>query len=300
MGKGTAMRTILWGLAGLVGAAVIGFGGFVGWVWFASEAHLTSFPEPSAFAAPIPTDAASLERGRHLAITRGCAGCHGKQFQGDTAGKGELMGQNVAPNLARLAREESPVLFERALRHGIGRDGRALYSMPSFNFARMTDADVAALYAYLRSVPVVEANLPKPFLDWKVRYALATGADGAIPVFIKQTPALSFQADPDPAVRRGEYLAMTSCNECHGFGLRGDNPFDPPGKAPPDLAMVGVWQKADFVTLMRTGKGAGGRELRLMSGVARGRFAHFTDQEVDDLYVFFGALNEQANGAPRQ
>ena len=285
------MRFVLWIVAAMIAAAV----GFAGWVWFASEAHLKSFADPPAFAAAIPTDPASLARGRHLAVTRGCTGCHGKQLQGDTAGGGPMMGQNVAPNLARMAREQAPASFERALRHGIGHDGRALYSMPAFNFVRMTDSDVAALIGYLRSAPVVEAKLPKPFLDWKIRYALATGADAAVPVFVKQTPPLTFQADPDPAVRRGEYLAMTSCNECHGFGLRGDNPFDPPGKAPPDLIMVAAYDKADFVTLMRTGKATGNRELRLMSEVARGRFSHFTDQEVDELYAFFGALEKRAN-----
>jgi cytochrome c1 len=45
---------------------------------------------------------------------------------------------------------------------------------------------------------------------------------------------------------------------------------------------------------MRSGKAAGNRELRLMSGVARGRYAHWTDQEVDDLYAFLSAMGQEA------
>ncbi|MDO9337852.1 MAG: c-type cytochrome [Caulobacter sp.] len=292
------MRIILWGLATLVAAAVIGLGGFVGWVWFASEAHLKSFADPPAFTTPIPTDAASLARGKHIAITRGCTGCHGDRLEGEEHGHDAWFGQGVAPNLAKLARAESPAAFERGLRHGIDHTGHGVYSMPSFNFVRLSDADVAAVYAYLRSQPVVEAKLPKPFLSWKIRLALALGQDAAIPAFIKQVPPLSFQTDPDPAVRRGEYLAMTSCNECHGFGLRGDVPFVDVAQRPPDLTMVAAYDKADFVKLMRTGKATGNRELRLMSGVARDRFSHWTDSEVDDLYAFFGALNKRAAADP--
>jgi mono/diheme cytochrome c family protein len=289
------MRIVLWGLAAVIAAAVAGLAGFGGWVWFASEAHLKSFANPPAFAAAIPTDPATLAHGKHVAVTRGCIGCHGDKLQGAAHNWGEL---SVAPNLALYARRQSPAVFERALRHGIGHDGKAIYWMPSFNFARMTDADVAALYGYLRAAPVVEEKLPKASLSWKLRLKLALGKDAAVPAFVKLTPPLTFQADPNPAVRRGEYLAMTSCNECHGFGLRGESPFDPPGKGPPDLIMVAAYDKADFVRLMRTGKATGNRELRLMSGVARERFSHWNDQEVDDLYVFFGALNERASRAP--
>ena len=130
------------------------------------------------------------------------------------------------------------------------------------------------------------------------RIAIAMGDDGAIPAYLGKVPPMKWQADPDLAVRRGEYLAMTSCTECHGFGLRGDDPFVPAGQGAPDLAIVASYDKADFTRLMRTGKAAGNRELRLMSRVARGRFVHWTDAEVDDLYAFLSAMG-QAAAAPQ-
>ncbi len=77
---------------------------------------------------------------------------------------------------------------------------------------------------------------------------------------------------------------MTTCNECHGFSLRGDVPWG--GSTAPDLLIVMAYDEAAFAHLMRTGKALGDRELPMMSGVARGRFAHFTDEEIVDLHAF--------------
>ncbi len=262
---------------------------FLAWVWGQSEAHFTSFDPPPAFAAAIPTDAAAIAQGRHLALTRGCIGCHGDRLQGEVFDDDPIEGRAVAANLTRLVHDHGPAVFERALRHGIGHDGRALWSMPSYNFVALSDADVAALYAYARSLPVAATPLPAGWVGLP-RLAIALGDDAAIPAFLGKVPPLRWQRHPDPAVRRGEYLTMTSCTECHGFGLRGDDPFAPPGKGAPDLAIVASYDKADFTRLMRTGKAAGNRELRLMSRVARARFVHWTDSEVEDLYAFLSAL----------
>ncbi len=287
------MRFLLWIPVALVTLAA----GLAGWVWWRSEAHLTSFPDPPPFTTPIPTDAASIAHGRHIALTRGCVSCHsskGELLDGDVFHPLPGGGQAVAPGLPALARTHSPAIIERAVRHGVGVDGKALYSMPSFGFARLSDSDMAALIAFMRSKPVIEKTLPKSNLGPKLRWDIATGKDAATPAFVPRVPPLSFQGDADPAVRRGEYIAMTACAECHGFGLRGDNPFDPPGKGPPDLTIAASYGKGDFITLLRTGRAAGNREVGLMSIVARKHFSHFTEQDIDDLYAFFGAMNERA------
>lgn len=276
------MRIIGYVLAA-AGLVMLGLVAFVGW---RSEAHIRGFASPPAFAVPIPTDADAIAHGRHIAETRGCAGCHGERLEGAVFVEGDGGFRAVAPSLTKLAHEHSPAVLERAIRHGIGHDGRALYSMPSYNFVRMTDQDIASLIGYLRSLPVEAASLPPGTLGWKIRWDIATGQDATIPPFIPKVPPLRWQSHADPAVRRGEYLAMTACNECHGFGLRGDDPWAPADQRAPDLAIVASYDRAGFVRLMRTGKAAGNREVGLMSRVARGRFVHWTDQEVDDLYAF--------------
>lgn len=270
----------------VAGAVLFAALGFVAWVYFGSEAHLTSFARPPAFDKPIPADAATIARGDHLVRTRGCRGCHG----GDLAGQ-EMWGFAVAPNLAKLARQETPARLEAAIRHGIGLDGRALFSMPSYNFIRMTDEDLVAIIAYLRAVPVVEKELPRAALPWSVRYDMARGADWAVPGYIDRVPQLERANDPNPAMARGEYLAMTTCNECHGLSLRADIPWVDDHPAPDLIAVIGAYNEADFRHFMKTGKAMGDRELEMMSGVARGRFAFFTDEEVGDLYAYLTDRN---------
>lgn len=47
--------------------------------------------------------------------------------------------------------------------------------MPSYNYALLTDEDVSALIAFLKSPPVVEQALPEPRLGWQARLRLARG-----------------------------------------------------------------------------------------------------------------------------
>jgi mono/diheme cytochrome c family protein len=262
------------------------------WVYAASEWRVRSYPRPAPFAMAIPTDAASLARGEHLVRTRGCRGCHGARFEGELQ-----EGAFVAVNLTRYVREESLATFEAALRHGIGRDGRAFYSMPAYNFRRLRDADVAAIYAWLRTQPVVEQTLPAASLPWPVRYDIALGRDGPVAQFLPGVPPLREQANSDARSARGEYLAMTSCNECHGFNLRADFPWPPwPDGSGPDLIVLMGYDEAAFRHLMSTGKAIGERELPMMSGVARTRFAYLTEEEVSDLWAFLRRMAEQAAG----
>ncbi|MDM4766597.1 c-type cytochrome [Pelomonas sp. SE-A7] len=88
---------------------------------------------------------------------------------------------------------------------------------------------------------------------------------------------------------------MTTCIECHGFSLHADEPWASGGPPfAPDLRLIAAYGPAEFRTLMKTGRALGDRELKMMSGVARGRFSHFSEQELADLYRF---LRHQA-GAP--
>lgn len=226
-----------------------------------------------------------------MARTRGCYGCHGKELAGEL-----MWGFAVAPNLPALAQSESAAMLEAALRHGIGRDGRALYSMPSYNFMHLRDQDVADLIAFLRSMPIVQKTLPEARLPWAIRWDIALGKDAAIPAFLGRVPPLKhaarFDNAVDDAIARGEYTAMTTCNECHGFGLRADSPWD--DESAPDLIIIMAYGEQEFRTLMKTGSALGGRELVMMSDVARSRFANFTDEEVSDLYLFLRNMAAQA------
>lgn len=267
-----------------VGVAAIAFGGLYG----LSEAKLRDVDAGDAFDHAIPTDAASIERGRHIARTRGCFGCHGQQLQGKDFGEQwDWPKRAVAPNLATYARDNEPAVIEAAIRQGIGRDGRALVSMPSFNFARLTDEDTAALIAFLRSAPVVESELPKPELGWAVRMEIATGATAHMADWADRVPPLRVDAREEPERAHGEYLAMTMCNECHGLDLRGATIYPP---STPDLAMVAAYERTAFEDLIYTGITAGGRKLILMSLVAPDRYPDLNEEEIEALYLYLTSL----------
>jgi len=204
-----------------------------------------------------------------------------------------MWGMVVTPNLAAYAREQDAATFERALRHGIDHNGRGMYSMPSFSFMGMRDEDVAALYAYLRQAPVVEGPEPSKSMPFAIRLMIAQGQDDVMSAWIERAPRLEHQATPDTPVARGEYIAMTTCNECHGFSLRADVPWESDGRSPDLIAVIAAYPEADFRTLMREGTPIGGRDLELMDDVARARFSRFSDEEVGDLYAYLRLRSEQ-------
>jgi mono/diheme cytochrome c family protein len=272
------MRKLARWLGAVAGTAVLASVALASWVYLRSETYLHSFERPPPFTLAIPDDDAARARGEHLVRTRGCGGCHGDDLGGQL-----MWGYAVPPNLPKLAREISAADFEAALRHGIDHTGRAVRDMPSYNFLRLRDTDVADIIAWLRAAPLVQHDLPEASLPWSIRWDLAFDRDVAIAAVLPKVPPMKYTGE-DSALARGEYLAMTTCNECHGLTLHADSPFG--DEAAPSLIVIAGYDEAAFTRLMRTGKALGDRELRMMSGVARGRFVHFTDEEVRDLYAF--------------
>jgi len=283
----TRMRFLRLTLAVTLGLLLLAAGG----VFVASEAVLRDVERDAAFPHPVHTDPERIANGRYIARTRGCFGCHGQQLEGkDFGAQWDWPARAVAPNLAAHAREHDAATLEAAIRQGIGANGKALVSMPSFNFTRLSDSDTADLIAFLRSAPVVEKELPMARLGWIPRWELATGRVRPYDDWADRVPPLRVDADEAPARARGEYLAMTTCNECHGLDLRGANLY---GTPTPDLAIVGALDRETFERVVRTGRGLGDRHLGLMTLVAADRFETLTEQDIDDLYLHLSQLREE-------
>jgi len=187
-----------------------------------SEYKLKAVTLPPDFDFALSIDEQTIQHGEHVLRTRGCFGCHGQQLQGRVfTDQWPWVDRAVAPNLVAYAKINGISIFERALRHGIGADGRAFWSMPSYNFTRLSDGDVGAIFSYLRAAELIEKSLPTPNLGLKARWKIATGADPHMADLAKEVPVLNVNPDKFPELARGEYIAMTSCNECHGLDLRG-------------------------------------------------------------------------------
>ena len=254
----------------------------------ASERALSNVQADEGFEFIDRTDAAFIARGRHVARTRGCFGCHGQQLEGQVFEHWDWVDVAVAPNLASFARQHDAATIEAAIRQGIGHDGKALWSMPSYNWALLSDDDVSALIAYLKSAPVVASELPKAVLGDEARRLLAAGEAQHMAEWADNMPPLELGDGDDPQLVRGEYLAKTTCNECHGFDLRG---WGLPEGDAPDLAIVEAYSDEQFRHLMKTGEAIGGRDdLELMSMIARDRFAYLSDNELADLLAYLRTL----------
>ncbi|GEK48516.1 c-type cytochrome [Bisbaumannia pacifica] len=178
--------------------------------------------------APIQRPAANLysaetiERGRLVAAAGDCAACHTAEGGRENAGGrafetpfGTLYSTNLTPDEGTGIGRWSYAAFERAMRHGIGRDGRHLYpAFPYTAFAKISDADMQALYAYLMAQPAVSAEAPANALSFpfNMRPLLA----GWNALYHDPRP---FEPSPTQSdlYNRGAYLAegLGHCSACH-------------------------------------------------------------------------------------
>ncbi|WP_342807846.1 cytochrome c [Alteromonas sp. M12] len=265
-------------------------------VYVLSEIYLSDVTYNSTFDYSIPDDAGSIEHGRYIARTRGCFGCHGQQLEGMNFDKQwDWPERAIAPNLAHLAKVNNAATLEMAIRQGIGSNGKAMVSMPSYNFTRLSDKDTAALIAFLRSAPVVEKDLPPPKLGWRTRWDLVVGNQTHYAWWAELVPLLSLDSKLEPELAHGEYLAMTMCNECHGLDLRG---FQFSGEYVPDLAIIANVEFDEFERIVRTGRGFNGRHLGLMTLVAADRFSTLTDFDIKSLHLYLSSLQGQPVSSP--
>lgn len=271
-------RTLL-ALAGVI--VVVLVGGFA-----LTEYQLSATPEVEPASLVLPSDEASLVEGRRLALTRGCLGCHGRDGSGQVFIDEPLLATIAAPNLTTLFGEQPPAALDAAIRSGVGLDGRALVIMPSGMFSYLTDADTAKIIAYLETLPEVERDLPARSMGVLARAFFLAGRFETAPGRVAAAPPMRHDPAVEPVLAEGEYLARTACVECHGLAFEGS---DDPEFLTPDLTIAAAYAEEDFKTLMRTGIAPGGRELGVMTGVAKGRFAYFTGDEISALHAFLKA-----------
>jgi mono/diheme cytochrome c family protein len=127
-----------------------------------------AIPRPGPGAAPTPEAAALLERGRYLFTVTSCVFCHGADGTGGQKVSwrpfGTLWTRNLTPDRETGLGAWSDAEIARAIRSGISRDGRALHwqGMTWDLLSNLDEEDVRAIVAYLRTLPPVRNELPKP------------------------------------------------------------------------------------------------------------------------------------------
>jgi mono/diheme cytochrome c family protein len=259
------------------------------------------------------TTPARLERGRYLAEARhGCVFCHserdwsapGAPPRADRLGAGVvwtaegmpwLTASNLTPDPETGIGRASDDALARAIREGVGLDGRALFAlMPYGEFRRIPDEDVAAIVVYLRSLPPVRNPLPPTALPFPLSVIMK-----GVPVPLEGPVSAPDLSTPE---KRGEYVLRTSaCHHCHTpmkrgqldetLDMAGGNEFQSPaGRAfatnlTPDLTGIAHYDAATFVQVMRTGKL--GTLHPMMPWAA---YSRMNDEDLGALYAYMKTL----------
>ena len=248
------------------------------------------------------SDAPALEHGRYLFRSRGCAGGHGvdgggREFIND--GKGmRLRGPNITPG--GTAGHYTAQDWERVVRHGVKSDGRPAFIMPSEDYNRLTNTDLAALVGYVRSLParaggetVVELPLPVQAL-----YGLGAIQD-AFEKIDHHLPA----AQPVAAAINAEHGAYVAqmCKGCHGPGLSGGaipggSPDWPPAAnlTPGAGSVLARYpDAASFVTMLRSGKRPDDSAIKVMPFES---LRELNDTDAQAIYAFLKTLAPKPAG----
>lgn len=255
---------IVGGLVGLILVVVLGAS-------VVSGMRLSKHYDVAGKTVPLPTDSASLARGHALASLYGCTGCHTANLGGqqliDAFPFAKLATANLTRGAGGIAATYSDADWDRAVRHGIKRDGTPLFLMPSHAFNRMSDDEFGRLLAYVKSEPPVDRT-PTPRVIYPVARMLHTFGIGEplVPAErIDHTTQRNPQPPPGPTLAYGEYI-VEACKFCHGANL-GGQPVGGEAGAPPSPpigsnSLVSRWTEAQFVQTMRTGVTPEGRHLR--------------------------------------
>ena len=176
---------------------------------------------PVSLTAPVYSQS-TIDRGRVLAALGDCAVCHTAPGGAPNAGGramdtpfGTLYTTNLTPDADTGLGRWSFSAFQRAMREGVSRDGHYLYpAFPYTAFAKTSDDDLQALYAYFMSMPAVRAETPKSEL--KFPFSMRPLMAGWNALFHDPAP-LQPVTTQSAEWNRGAYLVngLGHCGACH-------------------------------------------------------------------------------------
>jgi mono/diheme cytochrome c family protein len=221
--------------------------------------------------ADTTSGAAKIAHGKRLAVILDCTGCHGPNLQGTNLADKPEDGAMYAPNVTLVLPKYSDAELDKLIRHGVPRDGREFWFMPVESYQFLSDADLDALIAYLRTLKPDGKALP-PFKFNRVEHKdVEQGLLGNAQAQIRKYHDHPL-VDVGPQHAWGRYMVQTTCTACHNNALQGWPNFTP------NLDIAGAYSKTELTRLLATGQSKTGKDVR-MSGVARRQFSQLTPHE---------------------
>lgn len=301
-----------YGLAAVAALLAVGITATVGW-------RPLLGPKVRALTARRfePTQA-RVERGRYLTENvLGCLACHTKLDQKDLPGsyaattrKGAgqtmeaegmpwLVASNITPDKETGVGDWTDDQLARAIREGVGRDGRALFPMmPYGGYRTLSDEDLASVVVYLRGLEPVRNPLPKTEVPFPLSRLINTAPeplDAAVPAPDRSSPE-----------RYGEYLVRVGdCAGCHtprggmgqpveGLEYGGGNVFKDGGgnhvaaaNITPDPSGISYYDESLFVEAMRTGHV---KARALSPAMPWWAFKNMTDEDLGAMFAYLRTL----------
>ncbi len=281
---------VLVGLVALIAVLVV-------FVYWRSSARLHRIYQVTVPSPALPADVAALERGHHLAATRGCLDCHGTDLGGakviDDPAMGLIFGPNLTHGRGGLPPNYSDQDFVRAVRHGVAADGHGLFLMPSDDYKEFTESDMADLIAFVKSVPPVDRESVAPRVGPVARVLLVAGKIKLAADVIDHAGLKPSVVRPGATVAYGRYVAA-SCTGCHGANFSGGKIDAGPPNWPPAANLtphpsgrLARWTESDFFAAIRTGRRPDGTPL---DPVMPRAFAQLNDTELKAIWAFLQTL----------
>jgi nicotinate dehydrogenase subunit B len=270
-------------------------------------------PDASVFSS------ATIEQGRQLAALGNCAVCHTDINGAVNAGGraietpfGTIYSTNITPNVETGIGNWSYPAFERAMREGIHRDGRHLYpAFPYTHFAKATDADLQALYAYLMAQAPTRAENRKPTLAFPFNWRPLLAGWNAL---FHGSEAFAADRTKSSIWNRGAYLveSVGHCGACHtprnALGAEKASAYLAGGfaegwEAPPLTSLSHApipWSEDELFAYLRTGESK-------LHGMAAGPMAPvvqnlkaISDEDIRAMAVYLASFNDGAIGRADQ
>ncbi|MBB6353427.1 c-type cytochrome [Aminobacter aganoensis] len=301
-----------------VAALALGGAGAAALWWLALPERLS----PNAVAALGTGDAA---RGQRIFDAGGCASCHAKpKSDGEArlllAGGVELktgFGTFVAPNISTDPNDGigawSLEDFANAMLRGVSREGQHLYpAFPYASYARMKPAEVADLYAFMKTLPSVAGSAPDHTLPFPVSIRSGVGLWKLL--YLSDQPVVAFADGTPDKVLRGRDLVEGAghCGECHTprspaggadrtRWLAGAAAAEGQGIVPnitPEGSGISGWSESDIASYLETGftpefDSVGGTMVEVQKNMAR-----LSAEDREAIAAYLKATPPHPNGYP--
>ncbi|WNK48396.1 cytochrome c [Pantoea agglomerans] len=267
----------------------------------------------SGFALPVHAEdeAQLIKQGEYLSRLGDCMACHSLPGKPDYSGGlaiesnlGTIFSTNITPDKQHGIGNYSEQQFSDAVRKGVLPDGSHLYpAMPYPDYAKISDADIHALYVYFMKGVQPSSEQP-PETDLSFPFSQRWGMRFWNWAFASDKP---FQpiGGASAEVNRGAYIveSLGHCGSCHtprGLGMNekaldsGDDKFLAGGSLNnwdvPSLRGLPRWSEQEVVDYLQTGrndKAAVGGE---MTSVIEHSSSHMTDADLKAIAAYLKFL----------